>query len=94
MTRNEMLYIVGFLNELSDRFSNDGCNDMYLVDTPENREMCIEAEKFSYGEVYTQPYDSQKSKGEFCVNNNLVIDFLCNKLMKEFHIKKEDVPNV
>lgn len=34
----ESVVLKGFLKELDDRFSNDGCNDWKIENTPENRE--------------------------------------------------------
>ncbi len=37
LNRNELNLIASFLEELSERFSNDGCNDFEIKDTEENR---------------------------------------------------------
>lgn len=80
MTRNEMVFIVGFLNELDDRFSSDGCNDMFLDDTPENRELVLAANKLYYGE----DEEIRLYGGKIGTSNHNILHYVKTKLMKEY----------
>ena len=98
MTKNEVAYILGFLTELYDKFSTDGCNDMYLPDTPENREMYLAAEKLDFGdsaepleEALQVPYGNKGEK-KIGTNNQTIVRYLRERLMQEFGLKEQDIP--
>lgn len=106
MTKNEIALIVGFLNELDDEFSNAGCNDMYLQDTPENRKIFLEAEKLfvedecdgdgdvaSLENAIQVPYGSKSKEKKIGTNNQTILGYLRKKLMNEFNLNEEDIPN-
>ena len=105
LTRNEAAYIVAFLNELDDHFSNDGCNDMYLPDTPDNREMYLQAEKLWIGENTDEeegvpledalqvPYGSRSKEKKIGCNNQSILAYLRKKLMDDFKLDEMEIPN-
>jgi len=105
LTKNEAAYIVGFLNELDNQFSNDGCNDMYLPDTPENREMYTKAEKLWVGENCDDeegvpledslqvPYGSRKKEKKIGTNNQTILGYLRKRLKDEFKLTNEEIPD-
>lgn len=45
MKPSEIQLLSGFLDELNEKFSCDGCNDYDMEDTPENRELFISGRK-------------------------------------------------
>lgn len=93
MTNNEAKYMAAFLDELTDRFGNDGCNDMFLPDTPENREIVKEAEK-NNPDWKLSFYETKKGEPKkICTLNIIVIDYLKNKFMQEHGIEKNDLPD-
>jgi hypothetical protein len=106
LSKNEAAYIVGFLNELDDQFSNDGCNDMYLKDTPENRQMYLEAEKLWVGEncddeeegtsledALQVPYGSRSKEQKIGTNNQTILNYLRKRLKEEFKLTDKEVPD-
>lgn len=76
------------LEEYSDRLANDGCNDMWLPDTPENRQFLIDMAKWNsktefeeYGEeAFIRP--SKYGLGVFYGNSG-VAGYLAYLLRKE-----------
>jgi hypothetical protein len=50
LNASESKILFEFLERLSDVFGNAGCNDLSLEDTPENRELVLNAEAYSYGD--------------------------------------------
>ena len=91
MTKNEVAFLAAFLDELSDRFGNDGCNDMFLKDTPNNRKLVIAAEKHQAKEqgeeADTEVHLHNKKLGTM---NSTVLDYLRDKFMKKFKLKKAE----
>jgi hypothetical protein len=97
LTKNEAAYIAAFLEELDDRFSNDGCNDMSITDIPENREMLIAAEK-QWREDEEIDDDEEEEiirshRGKLDGNNQAVLHYLQKRLMDAFGISKDDLPS-
>lgn len=98
MTINEVAYIVGFLDELYDKFSSDGCNDMYLPDTPENRRMYVDSLKndencLSVEDSLKVPYLSSSNEKKISTNNQVILRHLRSKLMQEFNLSENDIPD-
>ena len=50
MTPKEKEILLTMLEELSDRFSNDGCNDYFLPNTEENRNFLLSVAKSNENE--------------------------------------------
>ncbi len=105
MTKNEVAFIVAFLNELDDQFGNDGCNDMYLKDTPENRKLFTEAEKHwsieneveedeiqSVEDAIQVPHYGRSKVPMIGTNNQTILSYLRDKLAKEYSVDKKDIP--
>lgn len=96
LTQNEAAYIAAFLEELDDRFGNDGCNDMSLPNTPENREMVVAADKIwcDENDVDEDERESKKDllrtmygrgkKAKLSINNQTIILFLKKRLMEAY----------
>lgn len=97
MTKNEIAYILGFLNELDDKFGNDGCNDMYLPDTPENRELYIAAATLDLEETGEEEIesveDALRGKKKIGTNNLMILAYLRKKLMEEYSLTKKEIPD-
>lgn len=90
MTRHEAAGIAAFLDELGDRFGNDGCNDLTLPDTPENRAMILAAEAHALGDDASGRVGGYD--GKLMTNNMFVIDYLKSKLMQEHSLADSDLP--
>ncbi len=69
MTKAELTLVAEMLNDYADRLSNDGCNDMELPDTPENRELSLPD-----GETVPHLY-----RGKVLAMNNVVARKLAEK---------------
>lgn len=87
MTKNEMGYVVAFLRDLLDRYGNDGCNDLKMPDTPENRALIAAAEKMDVSNI--KPW-----KGELCTYNHVILGHLTDKMMKAHGLTEADVPSL
>ena len=84
MTANQNALIGVFLTELSERFSNDGCNDYQLPNTPENRALAKAA--FVYGVGENEPWEEIDTSGDtFYVpgGNNMLVDYLAHLLAQD-----------
>ena len=76
MNKTELNLIIEFLNELSDRFGNDVCNDFELNDTPENRRLVKDAE------LYCDMHERELSihNNKITTTNFILVDYLKRKL--------------
>lgn len=85
MKSNEIDLVIGFLEDLSHRFSNDGCNDMFLENTPENRKLVLQAQlAVNSSRTEIKLYEIHKGQPQkICTNNILIIDYLISKLNEE-----------
>ncbi len=90
MSRIEAVHVAGFLSELSDRFGTDGCNDLFLEDTPENRQLVADAERSQMGEDAREEVSADG--GLIGTFNGVLLDHLLEKFMKEHGLKEEDLP--
>ncbi len=89
MTKTEAMILATFCNELNDRFSNDGCNEMTLPDTPENRELVNKATQYAYGDdVDMKPHIED---GEICTGNEAILSYLTHRLMVEHGITEDEL---
>lgn len=88
MTKNEMRLVVGFLEELDDKFGSDGCNDMWLPNTPANRELNLAAEKFwrKVNEDEEESSDDPPEGDIIDTNNQVILGYLIHRLKKEHRI--------
>ena len=92
LSKTEAAYIAAFLEELDDRFGNDGCNDMYVPDTPENRTMVAAAEQLWAGTNETEPAPLQVRKKRISTGNETVIAYLKKRLCDEYGLDEADIP--
>lgn len=88
MKKHEMIVLVGFLNELSDEFSNAGCNDFELPNTPENRELIIAAEK--HADCYEEEWH-ENDKDTISSSDTIVLEYLIHRLKEEHSITNKDL---
>jgi len=79
MTRNERALLSGFIDELLDRFSADGCNDYCLPDTEENRELAVAARHALDGEHFQGLHISG---GQIHLSNSSVLYELQRRFLK------------
>jgi len=79
LTKTEAKLIVQFLDELSERFGNDGCNDFTLDDTPENRAFVEAAQE---GQDLELSID--KKQMLIYTFNTLIVDHLIARVKEEF----------
>ena len=78
MTKFEKKLAVILLREAASEFSNHGCNDFTLPNTPENLQFANSVEKWSCGE---ENNDSKSEK--IYLNDYTVMNYLANLLEKE-----------
>jgi len=86
-----MTFVVAFLKDLSDQYSNDGSNDLFLKATNENIELAKTSEENQTGET---DIEFKINNGKICCNNMFVVDELADRVMKEFDIKEKELPRV
>ena len=75
---------IGFLEELSERFSCDGCNDFVMSNTPFNQEMCMLDGEMMGQLVENRPWSPDYNK-ELRVQNGIVV----SNLIAEYKKMKE-----
>jgi hypothetical protein len=93
MTRTEAILVASFLEQLSDRFSTDGCNDMWLDNNAENMSIVTEAEKLAKFDA--DPIaDRTGDDNEIGTSNTLILDYVLNRFMEENKITKKDFVDV
>jgi len=79
LTSNELALIAGFLGQLGDRFSNDGCEDYSLPDTPENRQLATAAHAHCKFDV-----DGLNiSRGKIHTQNTMIVAYLADKIRRD-----------
>lgn len=71
--------LCGFIDQLLDRFSTDGCNDMVLDNTPENMAIALAAERLQTGDIGAPVLTDRI--GRIVVSNTAVLECLKQKLM-------------
>lgn len=95
MTKTEAIWIVRFLEDLSDSYSNAGNNDMFMEDTPENRKLAEEAndwdKEFDLEECIQVPYYSKDKIKKIRVKDSTVLGHLREKFMKENSLTEKDI---
>lgn len=72
MTPIERTLIISFLEDLSERQGDDGCNDHVLIDTPENREFILSA--------YNGEIELWLSPGKIHATNFVLVEELLHRL--------------
>ena len=95
MTTAETLYLAAFMRRLSERLSNDGCNDLYLPDTGENRKFVQAVLEFQEDDTDTDVKTVQnKGVKQIITNNVSVVDYLASKFMEDHDLEDEDLPEI
>lgn len=95
ITKAEMTHIAKFLDELTDRFGTDGCNDMSVENTPENAQMlrcmirCSEMEPEDVKSDLEHLEAQVKSRKEIIINNTDLCYYLLGIVKKEAGIKDD-----
>lgn len=86
LTNAELTVLKDFLDQLSDHFSCAGCNDYTLKNTPENRDLLIDAVSYFHDDVSGQELeemietiDTAKEK-KLYTNNITLLAYLQYKL--------------
>lgn len=84
MNNSEKKILLDFLEELSDRFGNDGCNDYELDNSSENRELCYAAMEYgvSKGEADEWLENLNLSK-KIIFSNFIILDYLIQKFKND-----------
>jgi len=87
LTSVEKKLLLNFLTELSDRFSNDGCNDFELPNDPAHRQLMESVIKEGY-----RPQDQAQeleflqeqasSQTSLHTMNSIVLDYLIGRVQK------------
>lgn len=89
MTHSQAVYVAAFLDQLSDRFGNDGCNDMWLDNTAENRELVTKANRAAGWNCEAE--ELLHRSGRLIAQNNHVCDYLLSVLMSEYAITDKEL---
>lgn len=75
MTPAETKLLSGFMEELIERFSCDGCNDFELEDTPEHRALVAVAYSFDL------EYSHRLHRGRILCSNHVLLEELHKRLL-------------
>lgn len=86
MNPNEKSIFIGLLNRLDDYLSYEGCNDMRLPDTPENRRLITEAEMWNVHAATEEEWKAHPDyhevslcNGELLTSDYLIFGYLRHK---------------
>lgn len=79
LSKTEKTVLLSFLEELIERFGNDGCNDNSMPDTPENREFLKAVSKESDEVNYYVDDDSDLIYGD----NMEVVSYLISRVKEQ-----------
>lgn len=101
MKKIEAIAIANFLEELSTRFGNDGCNDMRLEATEENYELIKNAEMnnlrcsneeewISHKEYHPIIAHMSNFKSYYYTNNFIILDYVADVFSKEQNLNGTD----
>lgn len=80
---SERAVLLQFLDELSQRFSCDGCNDLCLPNTPENKELATRAYRFCMSKEDAKYWIAgfERETGSVIgVSNQIIVDYLRGKI--------------
>jgi hypothetical protein len=95
MTTTETAYLAAFLHAFSERLGNDGCNDLYLANTEENRKFIEAVHEFHEQEEDIRLVDRGKGRPKQIVANNVaVVEFLLARLMDENDLEEDELPEI
>ena len=97
MTKNHIAIYERMIGELAETYSNAGCNDMHLADTPENRQLINEAEAYQRRitvtewlnhEDYREPYIDNGQlfphhRGEIVTHDSTIFHYLTHVILNE-----------
>ncbi len=78
LTPNQTALLIGFIKELEEKFSCDGCNDYSMPDTPENRDLDMFSWYASQGSDCE--HEVRVSHGKIHTNNGIILYGLRRKL--------------
>jgi len=87
VTKTEAAYLAAFLDQFGDRLSNDGCNDLFLPETDETRDMVCAAESY-------EPGSPRRRDGKLFTMNWLIVRHLQQKIMEEYDLTDKNLPKV
>lgn len=82
----EYKILADLLETASDEFSNHGCNDYELDDTPENRDLLEAAHWWNVNNDRSQPFEIVVYKGKLITSDYFLMDYfshLFDELAKE-----------
>ena len=82
-TEAEKKILLGFLEDLSDKYGNAGCNDYRLPNTSENKQILCAAIKIQYEKdaVVKEVDRIMRIKGDTILTfDSLVLDYFIDKL--------------
>lgn len=84
MNNSEKKILLDFLEELSDRFGNDGCNDYELDNSPETRELCYAAMEYGAGKKDADEWlENLDLSKKIIFPNFIILDYLIKKFKND-----------
>ena len=88
LTKNEVVCLVDFLEDLSHHYGSAGCNDMNLLDTPENRDLVLAAEAWMVNQDKEYPATNiQTYDGKIITTDFVILGYLKAKLKKQYKLR-------
>ena len=99
MNQIEHEIMLDLLNILRDYLGNNGCNDMVLEDTPENRQLVESASAFEYEDLNEDEKKKEPcreifvAKGKIITDDILILNYLIQKF-KEDQLRLSDIGEV
>jgi hypothetical protein len=91
MTKNENAFIVSLLDDLLNYYDNDSCNDIYIDDTPDNRQLYLDSGGDSIEDALQVPPRSKEKTKKIAMKNNILLNYLRSKFMKENGLENKEI---
>lgn len=88
------MLVASFLEQLDNEFSNAGCNDLYLPDSIEMRLLVEAADKEQAVEQDRLPEMLRIEDEKIGTNDQMVLGYLRDKIMKHYNIKHKELVRV
>jgi hypothetical protein len=91
MKPNILKLAAELLREAADEFSNHGCNDFWLPDTPENRQLILDMAKWNGDGLTEEDVIRPDSKGRLSVffGDSGVMDYIADLLEEESKVEQK-----
>jgi hypothetical protein len=95
MTKHEKIFLVALLKDLSDHYANAACNELFLSDTPHNRELIYNVNQYMHKKDDSFPKDRRISvcdrRNKIVINDICALDYIIEKFKEDNDITEDPI---